>query len=356
MTRRAAVELRVRVTGRRAAVGLCARARRPAGARGLATGVALAVFLACGASRAPAQAVGESRGAVFLTLPSGARALSLGEAWSAAADDESALFYNPAQLALVRGASAGGSLQRYVASTTLGAFAAAVPLARGTVAIGVQLLDYGSEEEIVPAAGSLSQQGELTGGRVSAQDLALTAGYGAAFGAARAWRLGAAVKLAHQRVADASGSAVAGDVGVAYTAANGWAVAAALQHVGSRLTLAAVGAPLPWTWRAAATSPVVRRERFTGRAMAEARRSSGGLAAGVLAAEGTWRPARGGAVLAGRAGYALRGSGDDRSPLTLGGGVMLGRIAVDYAYEGFALLGGATHRVGVRFAAPPRGQ
>lgn len=315
-----------------------------------------ALLLGASAAHSPAQSVGESRAAVFLTLPAGARALALGEAWGAVADDESALFYNPAQLALVRAASAGGSLQRYIASTTLGAFAAATPLGRGTIAIGAQILDYGSEEEIVAASGSLGQQGEPTGGRVSAQDLALTAGYGASLGAARAWRLGGAVKLARQRVADASGSAVAADLGVAYAAARGWVVAAALQHLGSRLTLASVRAPLPWTWRAAAASPVVRRERATFRAMAEARRSSGGLATGVLAAEGTWRTSPAGPMLAGRAAYALRGSGNDKSPLTLGGGVTLGRIAVDYAWEGFDLLGGATHRVGVRFAALPRGQ
>ena len=37
--------------------------------------------------------------------------------------------------------------------------------------------------------------------------------------------------------------------------------------------------------------------------------------------------------------------------MTLGGGVTLGRFTVDYAYEGFELLGGATHRVGIRYAA-----
>jgi hypothetical protein len=56
-----------------------------------------------------------------------------------------------------------------------------------------------------------------------------------------------------------------------------------------------------------------------------------------------------------RRGYSFRGTGDDRSPLTLGGGVTLGRFSVDYAYEGFDLLGGATHRFGVRYAAAMRG-
>jgi hypothetical protein len=41
--------------------------------------------------------------------------------------------------------------------------------------------------------------------------------------------------------------------------------------------------------------------------------------------------------------------------LKVGAGITLGRLQVDYAYEGFDLIGGATNRVGVRFAALPRG-
>ena len=305
--------------------------------------------------RADAQSSGESRAAILLTLPSSARALALGEAWGPVADDESALFYNPAQLARVRGPSAGGSLQKYVVSTTLGAFAAAIPLSRGTLAIGAQVLDYGSEPEVVLSGDDTGQGGTPTGGSVSAQDVAITTGFGMSVGTARRLRVGGAVEFVRQHVANVSGSAVAGDLGVAYSVPGGWELAAALQHFGSRLTLAAVAAPLPWTWRLAASSPELQSGRFTARAITEVRQPRGGLATGVLATEATWRTPGNGTVLSGRAGYSVRGSGDDRSPLTLGGGVTLGRFAVDYAYEGFALLGGATHRVGVRFAAPQRG-
>lgn len=315
--------------------------------------LALILLLVLAAPRSPAQATGESRAALLLTLPSSARALALGEAWAPVADDENALFYNPAQLARVRGWSVGGSLQRYVASTTLGAFALAVPFARGTVAMGAQVLDYGSEPELTSADGA--QSGDPTGARVSAQDFALTAGYGVTLGAGHRLRVGGAVKYAQQHVANYSGSAVAGDLGAAYSLPSGWELAGAFQHFGSELTLAAVTAPLPWTWRAAAASPVVDFGRFALRTMAEVRKSSGAVTTGVLAAECTWHPVHGATVLAARAGYSFRGTGDDRSPLTLGGGVSLGRFSVDYAYEGFDLLGGATHRFGVRYAAAMRG-
>jgi hypothetical protein len=314
----------------------------------------VALCLAFVARGVQAQASAETRAAVLLTLPSSARGLALGDAWGAVADDESALFYNPAQLARVRALGIGGSLQNYIASTTLGAFAAAVPLGRGTLGLGIQLLDYGSADEVVPADGSGGQVGVPTGSTVSAQDMAFSAGYGIAFGARHEFRVGAALTYARQEVATYAGGAMAGDVGAAYTLANGWDVSAAVQHMGSKLTLAAVSAPLPLTWRAAVAAPVMRLDAFTLRPMAEARQVSGADVTGVLGAEGTWHSGTSGTMLSARAGYAFRGSTDARQPLTVGAGVTLGRLQVDYAYEGFDLIGGATNRVGVRFAALPR--
>jgi len=37
------------------------------------------------------------------------------------------------------------------------------------------------------------------------------------------------------------------------------------------------------------------------------------------------------------------------SGVTFGGGVELGRLHVDYAYQGHDVVGGATHRFGVRW-------
>src|SRR5579871_767705 len=145
-----------------------------------------------------AQGSAATRAAILLTLPSSARGLALGDAWGAVADDESALFYNPAQLARAQGMAVGGSLQNYIASTTLGAFAVAFPLKRGTLAFGLQLLDYGSADEVVPADGSAGQIGTPTGSTISAEDMAFTVGYGVAFGARHELRVGAAIKYARQ--------------------------------------------------------------------------------------------------------------------------------------------------------------
>ena len=317
--------------------------------------VTLAAGLLGAPSAASAQGSADTRAAILLTLPSSARGLALGDAWGAVADDESALFYNPAQLARVRGVAIGGSLQNYIASTTLGAFAVAIPLKHGTVGAGLQLLDYGSADEVVPIDGSNGQVGSPTGSTITAEDMAFTLGYGIAFGLRHELRVGAAVTYARQEVASYSGGAVSGDVGAAYTFASGWDVSAALQHAGSSLTLAAVTAPLPLTWRVAVAAPAIRASAFTVRPMAEARQVSGAELNGVLGTEGIWRAGTTGTMLSLRAGYAFRSSSDARSPFTAGGGITLGRLEVDYAYEGFDLIGGATSRVGVRFAALPRG-
>lgn len=321
--------------------------------------VAVLVALLAGVPAAPstalAQGSADTRAAILLTLPSSARGLALGDGWGAVADDESALFYNPAQLARVRGVSIGGSLQNYIASTTLGAFAVAVPLKHGTLAAGLQLLDYGSADEVVPVDGSNGQVGAPTGSTITAEDMAFTLGYGIAFGRRHELRFGAAMEYARQEVASYSGGAIAGDVGAAYTFASGWDMSAALQHAGSSLTLAAVTAPLPLTWRFAVAAPAIGAGAFTVRPMAEARQVSGAEVTGVLGSEGIWRTGTAGTMLSLRAGYAFRSSSDARQPFTAGGGITLGRLEVDYAYEGFDLIGGATSRVGVRFAALPRG-
>ena len=319
----------------------------------LITAHVLAPVLAPALAPALAHAQGASQAAVFLTLPSSARGLALGDGWGTVVDGGDALFFNPAQLARVRGADVSASLQRYVMGTTLGAASVATPLGRGVVAFGVRFVDYGSTDEVVVSSNATPEQGVQTGAQVSAQDVALSLGYGLEFGEATRWRVGAALTWAQQHVAAVSGSAVAADVGVALTTAAGWDFSAALQNAGPRLTLGAVTAPLPLTWRVGAALPAVRTTRATLRPIVEVRQVRGDDVTGVLAAEGTWRASAQAPLLAARIGYALRSATNDRSPLSLGGGLSLGRLTVDYAYEGFELLGGATHRVGLRFAAAP---
>jgi len=51
----------------------------------------------------------------------------------------------------------------------------------------------------------------------------------------------------------------------------------------------------------------------------------------------------------GRVGYATRPAVTDASRFTFGGGVVMGRLRVDYAFQAYQALGGGTHRVGGRW-------
>ena len=57
----------------------------------------------------------------------------------------------------------------------------------------------------------------------------------------------------------------------------------------------------------------------------------------------------GGVGLVGRVGYATRPAVTAASRVTFGGGVVLGRLAMDYAFQAYDALGGGTHRVGLRW-------
>ena len=57
----------------------------------------------------------------------------------------------------------------------------------------------------------------------------------------------------------------------------------------------------------------------------------------------------GGVGLVARAGYATRATVTDASRFTFGGGIVLGRLGLDYAFQGYDALGGGTHRVGIRW-------
>jgi len=58
---------------------------------------------------------------------------------------------------------------------------------------------------------------------------------------------------------------------------------------------------------------------------------------------------RNGVGVLGRVGYATRAAATDASRFSFGGGVVLGRLQMDYAFQGYQALGGGTHRVGVRW-------
>lgn len=310
--------------------------------------VACAIAAIIVASNTAAFAQG-SRSGLILTLPTSTRALGLGDAAAAATGDEWALFTSPAQLAKATRFSAGLSSEAYIASTQLSAISVAVPLWRGTLGLGATLLDYGSIKEITASASGLD--GVETGRTISAQDYAMEVGYGMTIPGSDGVRGGAVVELMQSHIADLSASSAALSFGLAWTSHGGWDVAVALQHLGNSVRLGATSGLLPQTWRASVAAPVATIGRARIRPMAEVRTVSGGVTSGTGAAELTWPGIRGSEFVA-RAGYTVRGSGDDHWPVSLGAGVVMGRFTVDYGMERFTRIDQITHRIGLRFARP----
>ncbi|MEP6691532.1 MAG: hypothetical protein ABJD07_10265 [Gemmatimonadaceae bacterium] len=305
----------------------------------------LAGFALAGAPRIALAQGGRSAG-VVLELPASARALALGNVYAAAGADESSVFYDPAQLAAVKTLAAGVSVQPYLASTTLGAVAVAVPLrSRGlawTVGIGVQALDYGSAPELVADAGTGA--GVPTGGRVSASDYVGSIGVGVG---ASPWRVGAAARYVSQRIAGDAGGTAALDIGMAVDVGRGATIAAVVQNLGGSLTTGGVTSSLPRNARVAGATPLLTRGDVAVDATAELVLPRHGNALGAGGAEVRWR-ATGALELAGRVGVLARPAGSIAAPVTFGGGVRASHFAVDYAYQKFDAFGG-THRLGGRW-------
>lgn len=303
----------------------------------------MAVAVAAGS----AQAQGGENAAVFLELPASARAMALGSGYGAVGGDEAVIFYNPAQLATVSAAAAGLSVQRYIQSSTLGALSAATRMGRATVGLGVQVLNYGSEAEIVPDTINFGgQRGTPTGANFSAADMAFSLGAGAPVG--YGVRVGATAKLVYQHIADVSGTAPAFDVGVARDFVHGLTVAAAIQNVGGELKFGSVSRPLPRVLRVGAALPVALGHGVVVALNAEGSQVRGGDFLPSGGAELSWRAVNGIALLA-RVGVPAQPSGSAAGSVAFGGGIAAEHLAIDYAFQQMNTLGGATHRIGVRW-------
>ncbi|MGZ8412411.1 MAG: hypothetical protein ACXW61_09870 [Gemmatirosa sp.] len=300
---------------------------------------------------APAAAQeGGRHAALVLALPAAPRAAGLAEAVTAVGGDETALFYSPAQLATVRRPGASASVERFLATTTLGAAVGAARVAGGTAAVGVRSLAYPDAPEM--------REYEPTGRTLTGGELAVTAGWARAVGSVR---VGAAATLVRQRVAEASGQALAGDVGVAWTAPvaasdagaatralAGVTVAGALQHVGGALSLLGRGSPLPRRARVGVARPIALSPALRLLASADVVQQDGEAVRPAAGAELRWQ--RGRLALDARAGLRRRLQADEALPArTVGAGLGFRAVALDYAYQGYAALG-ATHRLGVRWA------
>lgn len=313
--------------------------------------LAAAALLVLATRQAGAQGTGGTA-AVLLALPASARAAAMGDAGGAPGWDAAGFLYNPALVAArdttAPRAAGALSVERYLAGATLAAGAATLRAGPGVVAVGVRTLAYPDAAEIVADAGSPTG-GRATGGTVRAHDVALAAGYALALGRAQ---VGAAIGWVGEYLPGASGGTATLDVGagaeLARSSRGTLLATAAVQHLGGDLDTGAGGAPLPRTARLGLALDDVAALGGRWTPVVEATVARGADAVRRAGVEGRWR-ARSGVGLQARAGY-VAGDGDSRqAPLTVGGGLSRGALALDYAWRRFDTLGD-THRVGVRWS------
>ena len=272
------------------------------------------------------------------TLPTSAstRALAMGDANTAGRDDD-VLFYGPAQLAIARGTSiAAGRYESHLSSVTA---ASTARIATGGVGVGAQMIT-GRNAASCAAPENVARS-------------AIAAGVAQTY---KRFRVGATGKYVSRQLGDDRASHLLADVGVARDVSVrdnvSLGVALAVQNIGAS---AADGAWLQAPLRAAlgfsTGAPVKAFDLALAAQLALEQNDGGsifshgrGLAGGGVEVSYNWLD---GYNVSLRAGARTPPPLSDVRSFTAGAGVVLDRLAFDYAVE--ALVGARfAHRLGVR--------
>lgn len=268
----------------------------------------------------------------------------MGGAGAALIGDAGALFTNPAGIAAIRRVAVEASFEPYLAGTRYSTGAVALRVGRLAWGLGVQALDYGSEATVVPDPASGNRRGMPTGGTFTAGDLLATTAFVYRRGLLAA---GLSAKYAREQIGSWSADAWGGDVGVAIAVFDILALGASVQNLGGAYDSA--GGRLPRRTRIGFTTNYVDPQgTYRLLTTVEGVWPRGEAKQLLLGAEGGM-VARGVGVV-GRLGFVTRSPTNAASRWTFGAGVELRRLHLDYAFQSFALLGGGTHRIGLRWA------
>lgn len=271
--------------------------------------------------------VGTSGGNI-LSIGVGARAIAMGEAYTAMADDVSSLYWNPAGLALLNQSQASFMYNQFLKDLTYQNAGVALPLENGGVGASLSYLTYGQIQGFDPA-------GNPTG-NVNAYSGVGTVG-GAWLG--DTWSAGFNVKGVQESLADVKANGVAADFGATlvypHEVKGGTLRAAAtLRNLGSGLKFIDQTDPFPREWRVGMSAlEMLNRRLNLSMDYGQERDNDGAIYAG---AEYWFFP-----FFALRAGYA--GSHTEGSGLRAGVGLKFKDLSFDYAYSNYGDLG-LSHR------------
>lgn len=182
-----------------------------------------AVALALALAPAAASAAPGDTGFAFLKLGVGARAMGLGSAYVALADDPTAIYWNAAGLASIKNTQVTAMHNEWIQDFRQEF--AAVGAHAGPGALGVSFSGfYTSEFEQRDDVGNLT-------GHFGFHDLALTGGYG--LRVTKGLDAGVALRYVNEMIDEVNANALLGDIGVRYALQNtGVSFGAAAQNLG----------------------------------------------------------------------------------------------------------------------------
>lgn len=279
-------------------------------------------------------------GAPFLRIAQGARAIGMGEAFAAVADDVSASYWNPAGLSQLRYWQATAMYNRSFEDINSGFVAGAVPVSGiGTVGGHVVYLNPGS----TPVT---DVNGDELGKNTSASDVAVAGSWARRVGPAR---VGANLKLVIRSLGDGTttytASAVAADLGGMYRLPEiPLTLALVVQHLGTDLTFIEAKETMPINLKVGAAYEVYKKGDHDGKLAVDLNVPRDNKAQVNLGGEYWYRH-----LVAGRVGWKGIGGVEHRAlggatGLTVGGGVRYTDLQLDYAFVTQGALGG-THKV-----------
>ncbi|MEK6544204.1 MAG: PorV/PorQ family protein [Elusimicrobiota bacterium] len=205
--------------------------------------MSLTALFALTASMAVASGAGTS-GGQFLRVGVGARAAGMAGALSPIVDDPTAIYWNPAGLAMLEKREVSLSYNAYFVDTAQQFLGYGHPSKYGTFGVGITMLSVGSIEKRSAASGDADVP---DGGEFNTQDMAGALAWANKFDLnAFAMHYGAALKFVSSDLDAASASTFAADLGViaAHKASN-LSFSLAVLNLGGELKFVDEGDPLP---------------------------------------------------------------------------------------------------------------
>ncbi len=270
----------------------------------------------------------------LLKIPVGGRAIGMGEAYAALANDSSAMTWNPAGLVSVRRKEASFMHSDLIEGVHYEHLSYLMPGEAFSYGASMAYLGYGNIAGYDASGNSIGNQ--------RAYSFVMSGGL-----AQQAWEhlsIGISMDILHQALANESASTVAMNAGTKYELPyhqwdGNYTVAFSMLHLGPGLKFIDDRSPLPRKFKlgAAATNIKEKPVAFT----FDINIPNDNSVYVAMGAEYTFKK-----ILALRMGYI--GSNDEGRGLRMGIGINWKDYTFDYAYGGFGDFG-ATHRFGLSF-------